>query len=136
MLHLSTGRSDLALSDINQVLSTQPGNARAWYIQGACLSRSGKISEAIESYTRALSIDRSEPLYYIGRGKALIEATQFIRAAEDLKIAIQQQPRDGECYYFLGLALQGNKINPCAAWQKAISLGYNNAETAWANSCR
>lgn len=136
MLHLSTGRSDLALSDINQVLSTQPGNARAWYIQGACLSRSGKISEAIESYSRALSIDRSEPLYYIGRGKALIEAAQFNRAAEDLKIAIQQQPRNGECYYFLGLALQGNKINPCAAWQKAISLGYKNAETAWANSCR
>jgi tetratricopeptide (TPR) repeat protein len=136
MLHLSTGRSDLALSDIKQVLTTQPDNARAWYIQGACLSRSGKISEAIESYSRALSIDRSVPLYYIGRGKALIADAQFTRAAADLKIAIQQQPRNGECYYFLGLALQGNNTNPCAAWQKAISLGYKNAESAWANSCR
>ena len=56
---VTPGKVDAALEDFNAALNVDNRNADSWALRGIALDRTGKKSEAQESFQRALALDGS-----------------------------------------------------------------------------
>lgn len=135
LLHISTGKPELAMADIDQVLKMQPGNARAWCIKGDCLERMGKPAEAIGNYDKAIALDPGEALFYVRRGAAYCKAEQFTSSLPDLEKAMEMDASNGEAYYWRAMVKYRTKQGPCDDLQMAAQRGYGEARAAMQHLC-
>ena len=60
---------------------------------------------AIEDYSRAIEIDRSQPLSYINRADLLLKLNDLNGAIADFSRAISLQPKNADLYYLRANAM-------------------------------
>ena len=63
------GQYDKAVEDFNAALNVNNKDADSWANRGLAYERSNRRQEAIESYTRATSIDPNNPTARQGLGR-------------------------------------------------------------------
>lgn len=136
MLHMSSGRHDLALADVEAVLLNQPTNARALCIKGDCLERMGRLQEALEQYNKALELDTREPLFYVRRGATLCKLKQFAPAIADLNASLEMDASNGEALYWRGIARHETGQDACRDLRNALQRRYAPAQQALEQWCR
>jgi len=136
LLHQSNGRYQLALADIDHVLSAQPDNARAWLIKGVCMENLGDLKAAIICCNMAITLDNSEPDFFVRRGSILSSAGRGNLAVKDLIHATDLAPHNGETWFYLGVARYRAGLNPCKDLMTAKKLGNKNAATALTKLCK
>lgn len=103
-----TGKLDEAIADYRKVLEIYPDLAPVRSNLGAALAESGRYSEAIVEYNRALA-KQSDPRVRLNLALAYYKTSQLQKAADTLLIVRQEQPGDiqgvtllADCYLRLG----------------------------------
>lgn len=136
MLYQGTGRPELALADIEKVLTAQPENARAYYIKADCLEHMNNLPGALENYNKAIQYDDKDPLFYIRRGLAYGKMNQAQSGLNDLNMAVGLNPNNGEALYYRGIIKYRLGQSPCDDFNGSLRHGYSQAREAIEKFCK
>jgi tetratricopeptide (TPR) repeat protein len=86
------------------VIAKSPLKARGHYNAGLAFHERKLLDEAIERYTRAISLKPDHYKAFMNRGNAYDDKGGPLQAIEDYNIAINLNPDDAEIYYNRGVA--------------------------------
>ena len=115
-----------------QIVGLNPRDAEAWHMLAVIAIRGGRASEAIDSATRALQLDRHNHLYLNTLGIAHGEMQQLEEAVRWFRRALKERPDYAEGHYNLG-KVHGKLGNPSEAercYLRARQLDPQKAEVA------
>lgn len=135
LLYMGTGRPTLALADADKTLDAEPENARAWYIKGVCTEQIGNVTQAIAYYSKAITYEGTEPLFYLKRGAAYTNTDQYQLAVADLNKTITLDPTNATAFYYRGVVKYKTGQRPCTDFQSAIAKGYKVPEDVMKKIC-
>ena len=135
LLYQQTGNYNAALPDIKRVLEQEPGNARAHYIYADCVEQQGNIEEALNAYTKAITLNDNEPLFYLRRGLVQARLGRNKEGIRDMSHAIKQNPSYAEAWYWRGMIKHRSGQMPCDDLNQARNLGLSQATDALMEIC-
>jgi len=131
---------NLAQAEIlyKEVLEAAPDSDIALQFLGTLLLQTGKYSEALECYLKALAFDAQNPELNYKAGFLFHQFGNLTKAIEHYNLVLQYIPDHADTYYKLGLILHDNNQPEQAVnfYKKAIELNlindeiYNNLGTA------
>ncbi len=84
MAYFAQSRYEDALSDFRSSAAKSPQNYRAYYYIGIVLSVMGREIEAIDSFTRSLSLNLYQPYVYYRRSQSYYQQGMYTEALTDL----------------------------------------------------
>lgn len=98
-------------------------------MKGNNFMKEEKYADAIESYTRAIQIDKRNAIYYCNRAAAYTKLENNTQAISDCKEALRIDPSYGKAYSRMGLAYLAEKDYEKAAdcYEKALNYEPDNA---------
>ena len=103
-------RYDSAISQFQKALAIEPDMARAYDNLGLCYFNQNKTALAIESYTKAIDLDRKSlqpsPWPHLNLGIALRLLNRLDEAETQLREALRLDPRLAPAQFELGLLLE------------------------------
>ncbi len=93
--------------------------------------------EALKYFNRNLKLDNTKAEFYKDRGKAYLKTGIYKFAINDLSMALDLSPYDGETYLFKGIARfdSGDKEGACSDWNKARKYGEMKAVEFLLENC-
>jgi tetratricopeptide (TPR) repeat protein len=93
IIYLRRGQSAHALTDLDDAIQLQPDMAEAHVVRGGVLAALRRYREAVEEFTRALSLDMSQPeRAYFQRAGAYEELGEARAAYHDYRRAAELAP--------------------------------------------
>jgi len=103
------------LCEVGEYAVTKPGGLpdcvspeyKSLFEQGEALLKSDQYDQAIAKYSEAIKLYPKVWLAHSGRGRSYLEKRNFIRAREDLTLAIYSNPYDAESYLARSFAFCG-----------------------------
>jgi tetratricopeptide (TPR) repeat protein len=90
--------------EFEKELTLDPANAGAAYILGEFARREQQWPQAAELFSRAVKHDQLFTDAFIGLGRSLIAAKQFVDAVAPLERAVRLQPDNPAAHYHLAIA--------------------------------
>ena len=96
-------RSEKA-QEIAARLANDKYNADLWMEYGLALSEQALFREAVEAYSKAITINPFNGIYYRHRGHRHISCRQYEEAAADFTLASRLIPNNWDVWYHLGLS--------------------------------
>ena len=90
-----------AIRDFNQVIRRKPGWAEAYYERGVCYALLNDWSDALDSWDRALILNRDLYQAYLARGLGRRRKGDIAGAVEDFTEVLRIQPDEPEALRFL-----------------------------------
>jgi pimeloyl-ACP methyl ester carboxylesterase len=90
-----------AIRDFNQVIRLKPGWAEAYYERGVCYALLNDWSDAVDSWDRALLLNRDLYPGYLARGLGRRKKGDIAGAVEDFTEVLRIQPDEPEALRFL-----------------------------------
>jgi len=119
----------LAIRDVETYLGYFEDNQEAIALCGDLYYLDENYIEALKYYNRNLRLDKSKPEYYKARGKTYLKTRTYRFAINDLSMALDLFPNDGETYLLKGIALfeSGDVEGACSDWNKARKYGETRA---------
>lgn len=111
------GRYLEAVAELQAVVDRTPGYDYGYFLLGHCMLKMGRIGDAELEFRRALRLDSSRPVYYLGFAMALNAAGKWplaVRAADE-GLSRAQDPRTR----FALLALRGFALGALRRWKDA-----------------
>lgn len=99
-------------------------DAKKLYKLGVQFGTDGRYVEAIDAFSRSVSLDSSNPDAHFGLGHAYSDIGRWPEAAEALKRAVRLNPKDAEAYHRLGTAYfkSGRYEESILAFKEALLL--------------
>lgn len=108
-------------------IQKNPKNFTAIETLANLLAANNQVGEAIDWYNKAEALDPSNEELRITFGQLLLNNGYDVDAEQELKKAIQLNPKDPQAYFLLGQLYQGQKPpqldNARAMYQKAVDVG-------------
>lgn len=101
-LLLQENRTEEALPVFNRLIQLQPEEPLSLAGHGDCLASLSRSKEAIESYKKALD-KREQPEWRFRAGLLLLDDGDIEGAAEQARLSIAANPRDGNIYILMAL---------------------------------
>ena len=116
---------DLAIRDITTYLKYFENDQQAISLCGNLLYQNENYIEALKYFNMNLKMDKSKAKYYKDRGKTYLKTRTYKFAINDLSMALDLSPYDGETYLFKGIARfeSGDRKGACSDWSKARNYG-------------
>ena len=135
-----------AINYINQFFELKNKNAfndlnylenPCYFNRGLAYFNLGNYQRAVADLSNFISKDTSSFDAYFLRTQAYFELDDMPKAIADIKSALSLKPSRGDLYINLGIAhlKQGDKLNAKPALQKAVQLGFQDAQTYIDNYC-
>ena len=128
---LEGGDSAAAVAALQEALSLDPDNARAWYLQAMIDLNAGRITEAGDSILKASLLDEDDTSIHANCAAIMNLCGRPMEAEASARYVIERAPDMAEAYCNLGVALeaQGKFADAREALVKAIDLkpGYADA---------
>ena len=102
---------------------------KVFVTMGAAYQKLGDSQQAMEQYSKALSINNSNPNVFLYRGNLYYQRESYGQAVTDFKRVLELDPNNHVAQYNLGMCYfkQGEKKNACDSFHKACELGNTNA---------
>ena len=118
-----------AVADLDLYLSYFPENDSAFYRKGLIQLDHGRYLDAIQSFNKALSINKGKAEYYFARGRTYAATGTTIYAEKDMSMALDLDPLNGEIWFEKGKLAEklGTRENACYCYQKAFQYGIYEA---------
>jgi len=91
-LERATGQADKAVSRLQAVTASDPGNPSAWYEYGETLRQAGRTAQALAALDRALAISSQLPEAWAAKGHVLVAQEKNGEAARCYEKALALQP--------------------------------------------
>lgn len=101
--HLNAGRARQAEVLIRQVLETQPDNHAGLNLLGAIALNTGHAPQAVEIFSRAVSLHGGEAEYHCNLGVALLNANRGDEGEAALQAALRLRPDHPMANFNMGL---------------------------------
>lgn len=114
ILQLELGRTSDAMALANRVTSVAPGNARSWVLKGNVELSLNAFQDALNSYTRASSLDRFNPNALLGLAAIHSLSGLSETAIADYKVGIQRFPNDARFFVAFAATLLNSPEAPQA----------------------
>ena len=127
-----------AEKDISTYLDYFPEDQSAINLAGElCYSNQNYIG-ALKYFNKNLRLDGTRADYFKARGKTYLRIKMNKYAFDDLSMALDLNPDDGETWYYKGLVRfqSGDKQGACDDWNKALKKGYTNAVEEIIKNCQ
>jgi len=117
------GKSDQAIAEWRDLLTTNPDDARIHGNLGAALAQAGRYDEAIPEFERALELDPQYLEIYHNLARTLLAARQPDEAIAILQKGLQYYPESADLHNHLGLALtsKGRRDEAQAEFRKSLA---------------
>ena len=121
-------RTDVELSEevkaIDKKLEEDPGNGDLWMERGLALASQKLMREAVEAYSKAISIDPFKGIYYRHRAHRHLSCWEFQEACADFELASRLIPENWDVWYHLGLShfLLGEYELAVPAYQRCMEV--------------
>lgn len=114
-----------AIRDVVTYLKYFENDQDAIALCGDLHYRNENYIEALKYFNRNLKLDNTKAEYYKDRGKTYLKTRTYKFAINDLSMALDLSPYDGETYLFKGIARfdSGDKEGACSDWNKARKYG-------------
>ncbi|MGZ4038529.1 MAG: tetratricopeptide repeat protein, partial [Bacteroidia bacterium] len=125
-----------AINDATDALRKEPDSFKAHFLLGNCFNDLNQLEKALYSYDRAIALKGDEPEFYFKRAIVKGKMQRFADCLADLEIATSLGPEFAEAFYWKGVARVNLKKNPCADFQKALNLGYEEARNPFYKYCK
>ncbi|KAI7687293.1 Small glutamine-rich tetratricopeptide repeat-containing protein beta [Sarcoptes scabiei] len=92
--------------------------------QGNEFMESGQFANAVDAYTKAIEIDKTNPIYYCNRAAAHNKLNNYQASLNDSELAIQIDPTYSKAYCRMGLAYinLNDPLRARDAYKKAYEL--------------
>ena len=97
------GRVEESIDDLVVVTSTMREVAIIWYRLGQALLKAGRVAEAKEALTTALTLDEDLAIAHMTLADAQILDAEFVNAKASLQHAYRLQPQAGQIAYRMAL---------------------------------
>ncbi|CAH1385681.1 tetratricopeptide repeat protein [Candidatus Nitrotoga sp. M5] len=129
--HHQAGRLSQAEAIYQQILQIVPNHPDALHLSGLIALRRGKSEIAVGLISRAISVNPSNPAYYINLGNAFKDQGRLQEAILNYQQAVSIKPDFAEACTNLGNALkeQGNLEAAVENFRRSLALKPNFAET-------
>lgn len=97
--------------------------------KGAVLQKQNDFEQALDNYSSALEINRTNPNVFIYRGNLYYKRESYDQALADFQEVLELDPNNHVARYNLGMCYfkQGEKLNACDSFHKACEMGNKNA---------
>ena len=103
------GKFLLAARDFNEAIRINPKLANAHFNIGLAFYALSDFEQAIAGYDKAIELKGSDPIWFVSRGSAKLNAGDFPGAEKDYRSGLQLNPRLSDAYVGLcNLALLRN----------------------------
>ncbi|MBK9283626.1 MAG: tetratricopeptide repeat protein [Sphingobacteriaceae bacterium] len=136
LIYYRIKKFDLALMDLNQVITRQKCNARAYCLRAECEEHLKDTLTALNDFNLAIRYDSKEALYLQKRGILLAKQGKSELALKDLNAALARNPNNGELYYLKALLLFQMGKSPCSDLTMATQYGCVEADVARSKICK
>lgn len=121
---------DLFLNTYVSVSPERKAEAEQLKNEGNRLMKEEKFQEALNIYSRAISLDATNPVFYCNRAAAYSRMGDFQKAVDDCKMALKYDPNYGKAFGRLGLAF--SKMNrhseAIEAYRNALRIEPDNQD--------
>ncbi len=119
------GEFNAAVRDVTTYLRYFENDQKAIALCGNLHYLNENYIEALKYFNRNLKLDDSKAEYYKDRGKTYLKTRTYQFAINDLSMALDLSPYDGETYLFKGIARfeNGDTEGACSDWNKAKKYG-------------
>lgn len=126
------GDDKAALSILNNILAKYPNYTKAMNMKGLSLGTTGRYSEALQAYEKAIEQDPDDPDAWSGKGACLDILDRSEESLEAFKRVVELDPCDPVGWFGKGNALRRSGCHDEAwkAFEKAIELDPDDAR-AW-----
>jgi protein O-GlcNAc transferase len=123
-IQLSSGRIDVATSNLRALTRLRPGDAANHRRFGGALLSLGKAAEAADVLRRAIELEPDSVRAHNNLGQALLQSEAISEAIRHFEFALELNPNYAIGFNNLGLALTsaGKFARAVAAFQRAIDL--------------
>ena len=111
--YLTTKSADEALATATDLLTRDPENAYAWYLQGQSLMMKKSYEAAVASFSHAVQLD-TNPRWSFSLGAALLQTHQLEAAQARFKDVLQQKGENALVHVRLSQAYR-NALYPAEA---------------------
>ena len=120
------------------MVETNPSDKQAIFNLGIAYRNDKKYDQAIESFSRVISLEPNFPNAYYERGYCYSKMGLFPQARLDMGASIMNQPDYGPSYMLRGRCFEalGNLKSACKDWQKAYELGVKEADEFIFEKCK
>lgn len=124
-----SGNLNKALGDLDLYLSYFPDRHELIYEKGLILYEHNKYLDAIQSFNRALEMDKGQADYYFARGRAYATTGTTRYAEKDMSMALDLDPYNGETWFEKGKLSEkmGKGPEACQCYKKAYQYGVYEA---------
>jgi tetratricopeptide (TPR) repeat protein len=97
--------------------------------KGAVFQKQNDFNNALENYSKALEINKTNPNVFVYRGNLYYKKENYDKALSDFQKVLDLDPNNHVAQYNIGMCFfkQGEKLNACDAFHKACELGNKNA---------
>src|SRR2546426_909213 len=127
-----------AIAHAESALAAEPRNLERLIQLGLAQSGVRQFREAIETFTRGLTIAPNDPVVYRWRGHRYLSVREFARASDDLTRGSRLDSTNYGIWYHLGIVryAQGDFAAAADAFRRAQSRAPDAAEMAGATDWR
>ena len=127
----SQGKKDLAIRDLNQILSFAPDNIFAKTGLANLKKNNGDLEGALKDYNQLIA-EKPESLLYNSRAEVYLKMKKYKEALADVNKAVSIDPKFLQTYVTKALLLfdTAKPKEACENLDKAVSLGYEKAVLA------
>ncbi|WP_319525224.1 tetratricopeptide repeat protein [uncultured Desulfosarcina sp.] len=125
-----SGNTELAYQLYLRVLQEKPQEADALHLIGVALHQMGRPENALDYLSQAISINKSNPIYYNSLGRILNTLEKYSQSIKCYEKSIRLAPRYAEPHYNLGTVCHAlHKIEESIGhYQNAIRINPGFAE--------
>ncbi len=132
------GEFNAAVRDVTTYLRYFENDQKAIALCGNLHYLNENYIEALKYFNRNLKLDNSKAEYYKDRGKTYLKTRTYQFAINDLSMALDLSPYDGETWLFKGNARfeSGDREGACSDWNKARNYGELKAVEYLLENCK
>ncbi len=138
LVHEQAGNFTDALQDVDHYLKYIDNDKEALLLAGQLNQKIGKLYPALERFNKLIELDQSNPVYFIARGKAYLEASTYRYAIFDFGMALDLDPSNADTYLNRGKAYLAidDLEHACYDFRNAAEKGNEEASELFYKYCR
>ena len=124
------GKAEEAIKYFDKSIEIRSDEYVAWYNRGITKVMLNLYEDALTDFDRTIILSPGYKKAYLNRGNAKKHLTDYDGAMADINFAIRLDSIFGEAYYDRALLenLLGRRVPACLDFEKALKLGYKNAQ--------
>lgn len=117
-----------AVLEVDEKLKADPNNPDLWMERGLALAGQKLMREAVEAYSKAISLDPFKGIYYRHRAHRHLSCWEFREACADFVVASRLIPKNWDVWYHLGLShyLLGEYEEAAEAYKRCLEVNDND----------